>query len=76
MVAKNIELSKVIIESQGKIRKNSNGLLICVFNQLPQTLPGKDFNLYIRVVEDVGPIIELERDVKSIGIGDEGHSDD
>jgi hypothetical protein len=76
MVAKNIELSKVIIESQSKIRENPNGLLICVFNQLPQTFPGKDFNLYIRVVEDVGPIIELERDVKSIGIGDEGHSDD
>jgi hypothetical protein len=76
MVAKNIELSKIIIEAQSKIRKNSNGFLITVFNQLPQPFPGKDFNLNIRVVKDVGPIIELEGDMKGIGIGDEGHSND
>jgi hypothetical protein len=69
VVTQNIELSKIIIEGQSKIRKNSNGYLITVLDQLLQPLPGKDFDLNIRVVKDVGPIIELEGDVKGIGIG-------
>ena len=69
MVTQNIELSKIIIEGQSKIGKNSNGYLITVLDQLLQPLPGKDFDLNIRVVKDVGPIIELEGDVKGIGIG-------
>jgi hypothetical protein len=76
MVAKNIELSKIIIEGQSKIRKNSNGYLITIFEQLPQPFPGKDFNLDIRVSKDVRPVIELEGDMEGIRIGDEGNSDD
>jgi hypothetical protein len=76
MVAKNIKLSKIIIEGQRKIRKNPNGYLITIYNQLLQPLPGKDFDLNIRVVKDVGPIIELEGDVKGIRIGNESHPND
>ncbi len=32
MVAKNIKLSEIIIESQRKIRKNSNGYFITIYN--------------------------------------------
>ena len=73
MVAKNIEPSKIEIERQGKVRKNSDGYLISVLNQLFQSIPCQDPDLDIGILADVRSIIEVEGDIERIGIGRQCH---
>ena len=68
MIAKDIETTEIIIKRQSKIWENSNRLLISIFDQLFQTIPGKLSDLDIRVISDIDPVIKMEGGVKSIGI--------
>jgi hypothetical protein len=74
MIAKNIELPKIVIERQGKVRENSNGFLVGVFEQSLQSIPRKNFDLDIRVTNDIGPIIKLEGNIERIGISHQSYS--
>ena len=74
MIAKNIELPKIVIERQGKVRENSNAFPVGVLDQSFQSLPGKNFDLNIRVTDDIGPVIELEGNIERIGISHQSYS--
>ena len=74
VVAENIESSKIIVQGEGKIGKNANAFLIGTLDEPLYAIPCEDLNLDIRILGDVAPIIEMERNRKRIRIGKEGHS--
>jgi hypothetical protein len=74
MVTENIEPSQIVIESQGKIGEDSNAFLVGVFDQSFQSIPGKNFDLNIRVTNDIGPVIELEGSMECIGVSHPSYS--
>jgi hypothetical protein len=74
MVAEYIEPSEIVIEGEGEIGEDPNGVGIGISDQLFQPVEGKNLDLNIWVVEDIGPVIELERNVESVGVGYEGYN--
>jgi hypothetical protein len=73
MVTKDVKLPKIIVEGKGKVGKYSNGKTISMCNQLHEAVEGKRFDPYVWIFENVWPIIEMKRDVKSIGVGNDSH---
>jgi hypothetical protein len=69
VVTEYIESSKIIIQCKGKVGKNANRFLIGILYQPFNPIPGKDFDLDIGVLGDIGSIIKMEGDVKRIGVG-------
>jgi hypothetical protein len=59
VVTKDIEFPKIVIEGKGEIGKDPNGHGIGISDQLFQSVKGKNFDLNIWVIKDVGFIIEL-----------------
>jgi hypothetical protein len=74
MVAKNIPFSKIIVQGKGKIGKKLDSIRPwTVMNQPFDMIPGKNFDLDIWIVDNIGQIIKDERNRKGIGVGDESY---
>jgi hypothetical protein len=74
MVAEYIEPSEIVIEGEGEIGEDPNGVGIGIPDQLFQPVEGKNLDLNIWVVEDIGSVIELEGNLEGVGIGYEGNN--
>jgi hypothetical protein len=74
MVTKNIETPKIVVERQGKVGENPNIIFVDVSDQSFQRIPRKDPDLDTRILDDIGPVIELERNVEGIGISHQSYS--
>jgi hypothetical protein len=68
MIAKNIELPNVVIEGEGKVGEYPDRFLIGILDELLHPVPCKNLDLDIGILEDIGPVIEMEGDRKGIGI--------
>jgi len=68
MIAKNIELPKIVIECESKVREHSDRYLIGALDKLLNPVPGENLDVDIRILEDIGPVIEMEGDGEGIRI--------
>lgn len=74
VVAENINSPKIIVQGKGKVRKDSDGLFIGNLRHLFQAIPRQNLNLYTLILDNIGPIIEIKRGLKGIGVDEEGYS--
>jgi hypothetical protein len=73
MIAKNIDSPQIVIEGEGKVGEYPDRFLIGILDELLHPVPGKNLDLDIGILEDIGPVIEMEGDRKGIGISHQGH---
>jgi hypothetical protein len=60
MISKNIDPSEIIIQSKGKIGEYPDRFLIGILDQLFHPVPGKNLDVDIGILKDIGPVIEIE----------------
>jgi len=60
MISKNIHPSEIVIEGEGKVGEYPDGFLIGVLDKVLHLVPGKNLDLDIGILEDIGPVIEIE----------------
>lgn len=73
MVAEDLEATKVIVQAKGKIGKDSQGILVVGLDELVDPLEGEGLKMGARVKDDIGIIIEVERDMEGVGISHQGN---
>jgi hypothetical protein len=74
MVTEDIEPPEIVIEGEGEVGEDPNGHGIDISGQLFQPVKGKSLDLNIWIVNNIGSVIELERNMEGIGIGYEGNN--
>jgi len=76
MISKNIAPPEIVIEGEGKVGEYPDRLPIGVLDESLHPIPGKSLDLDIGILEDIGPVIEMERDRKAIRISYQCDSND
>jgi hypothetical protein len=74
MVTEDIESPEIIIEGEGEVSEDPNSDGIGISDQLFQPVEGKNLDLNIRILKNIGSVIELERNVEGVGVGCEGYN--
>jgi hypothetical protein len=74
VVTKDLETSKVIVQGKGKVGKDAQRLFAVGLDELVEPMEGEALQLDARVFDDVGFIVEKERDPEGIGIGQKGQN--
>jgi hypothetical protein len=74
MVAEDFKPPEVVVEGEGEVGEESDRVQmgIGISDQLFQPVEGEDLDPDIGVVEDVGPVVKLERDLEGIGVNANG----
>lgn len=72
MITEYIEPSEIVIEGEGEGREDPNVIGVGISDQLFQLVISKDLDLDIRVLFNIGGVIEKERNPEGVGVGDEG----
>jgi hypothetical protein len=74
MIAKNIELPKIVAEGEGKVGEHPDRSLIGVLDKLLHPIPCENLDLDIGILEDIGSVIEKKGDRESIRISHQCHA--
>jgi hypothetical protein len=74
MVTEDVEPPEIVVEGEGKEGEGPNGLRVDIFDPMLHLVNTKRFDLKIRVLKNVGSVIELEGDVKGVSVSHKGHS--
>jgi hypothetical protein len=72
VVTEDIEPPEIVIEGEGEVGEDPNGVGIGISDQLFQPIESKDLDLDIGVIGDIGPVIKLEGNLEGVGVGHEG----
>jgi hypothetical protein len=71
VVAEDLDASKVVVQGKREIGKNTDRIAV-LFNQLVQPLERKGFKMNAGIKGNVGLVVEVPGDLKTVGIGEEG----